>query len=595
MSTSSTRAHPWHLVRPHLGRLGAVLGLQALGSLAGLIPLLAVIELGRLLLQPEPIDLDRVRFVVIAAALGLLARVLLSSASSGIGHLLDSDVQLSLRQALAEQLGRVPIGWLNRRRTGELATVVGDDVSSVHPVIAHTPGALVSAFLVPLASILYLVGVDWVLTLITLAPVALALALVPLMATPERLREQEEFDAGTERITSSAVEFVQGIAEVKTFGDDERVHHAFRSNVESFTRTYSRMVRGLAAPTAGMMLLLSPPVMLLVVLVGGTTRVTAEAMPRADVLPFLLLGIGLSAPVSAMLGHSLEEAQGSWRALGRINDVLEQPPLREPSAPIASIGHRVELRDVRFRYGAGTEILRGIDLVLEPGTVTALVGPSGSGKSTIAQLLPRFFDPTDGAVLIGGVDLREIGSRALAESVSFVMQDVLMLHATVAENIALAAPGASAEQVRHAARRAHIHQRILELPRGYDTVIGDRTGLSGGEMQRLSLARALLSEAPVLVLDEATAFADPLTEQAITRAVAELRGERTILLIAHRPESTVVSDVVVMLEHGRIVERGRPTDLLARNGPLTSFWHTGSVALLESRPQPAAVDGERLS
>lgn len=219
-------------------------------------------------------------------------------------------------------------------------------------------------------------------------------------------------------------------------------------------------------------------------------------------------------------------------------------------------------------------MLRGIDLVLEPGTVTAIVGPSGSGKSTLVQLLPRFFDPTHGSVVLGGVDLREIGSRELYRMVSFVFQDVRLLRASVADNIALAVPHADRDDVMRAARLAGIHDRILELPRGYETVIGEEAGLSGGEAQRISLARALLADAPVLVLDEATSFADPHTEQAVRRTLATLKGDRTILVIAHRLETVADADTVVVLENGSIVERGRPAELLAQNGTFAAFWRS---------------------
>ncbi|MCP9966525.1 ATP-binding cassette domain-containing protein [Actinomadura madurae] len=226
-------------------------------------------------------------------------------------------------------------------------------------------------------------------------------------------------------------------------------------------------------------------------------------------------------------------------------------------------------------------MLRGIDLVLEPGTVTALVGPSGSGKSTLVQLLPRFFDPTCGSVVLGGADLREIAGRDLYRTVSFVFQDVRLLRATVADNIALAVPHAGLDAVARAARLAGVHDRILELPRGYDTVIGEEAGLSGGEAQRISIARALLADTPVLVLDEATAFADPQTERALRRALASLGDDRTILVIAHRPETVAGADTVVLLEDGVIVERGAPAELLARDGRFAAFWRDRRSAVAD--------------
>ncbi|MEU8892669.1 ABC transporter ATP-binding protein [Streptomyces sp. NPDC048442] len=569
------------LLRPHAGSFAAVVILQVVGALAGLAPLLAVVELGRALLLPGPVDHGHVWTTVTAGTVGLFVRLLFAAASTGIGHVLDGQVQLSFRRQLAARLGRVPIGWFSRRRTGELAKVVGEDVSAVHPFIAHAPGELVSAFVVPLVSLIYLFTIDWRLTLITLIPVALAVALVPLMMTQDRLREQREFDTAMGRISSSVIEFVQGIAVVKAFGGAGRAHRRFLDAADGFVATFNRWVHGMAGPAAGMQLALSPPFVLLVVLIGGAALITGGGLAPADLLPFLLLGLGLTAPVAA-LGHGFDDMQNARRAVGRIRDVLAVRSLPEPVHPAAPQGHRVELRGVRFGYEDDHEVLRGIDLVLEQGTTTAVVGPSGSGKSTLVQLLPRFFDPTRGSVTVGGVDLRDLGSRELYRTVSFVFQDVRLLRTSIAENIALAVPHADLDDVVRAARQANIHDRILELPRGYESVVGEDAGLSGGEAQRISLARALLAHTPVLVLDEATSFADPQTEQAVRRSLAALSDDRTVLVIAHRLETVADADTVVMLENGTVVERGRPAELLARGGKFAAFWQSHRSAAADA-------------
>ncbi|MBF6134686.1 ABC transporter ATP-binding protein [Nocardia otitidiscaviarum] len=580
------------LSAPHLARrygpgFAAVVTLQIIGAIAGLAPLLAVVELGRMLLSPNPLDHGDVRFAVIAGAVGLFVRLLCTTASAGIGHLLDGRIQLWLRRRLAAHLGTVPIGWISRRRTGELATVVGPDVSAVHPLLAHAPGELVNAFVVPLVALAYLVTVDWRLTLISLIPVVLAVAVVPLMLTPTRQREQQDRDAAMARIAAAAVEFVQGIAVVKAFGGGQRAHHAFRTATAEFADVFRRWVLGLSGPAAAVSVALSPPFVLLVILVGGAALITGGSLAPADLLPFLLLGLGLTAPVAA-LGHGFDDLVEARAAFGRIRNVLAVPPLSTPAHPKRPRGHRVELRGVRFGYDDDHEVLRGIDLTLEPGTVTAVVGPSGSGKSTLAQLLPRFFDPTHGRIRLGGVDLRDIDSRDLHASISFVFQDVRLLRASIAENIALAVPHADRDAVVRVARLANIHDRILELPRDYDAVVGVDVQLSGGEAQRISIARALLADAPVLVLDEATAFADPRTEHAVRDALAALAGDRTVLVIAHRLETIADADAVVVLADGQIVESGRPADLLARGGRFATLWHAHRSAHIDGDITPGA-------
>ncbi|MEW2173243.1 ABC transporter ATP-binding protein [Streptomyces sp. NPDC007027] len=580
------------LLRPHRLGLTAVLLLQIVSALGGLAPLFAVVELGRALLLPGPVDKSHVWTVVTVGAIGLLVRVLFGALSSGIGHLIDGELQLSVRRLLAEHLGRVPLGWYTRRSSGGLGQVVQNDVAALHPLTAHTPGEITSALVVPLVSLVYLSVIDWRLTLIALVPVVLGLVLNLMLMSDSRRRDQLALDAAMGRIAGSAVEFVEGISVVKAFGGAGRAHRAFIKAADDFADYFLGWVSGVAALGALASLALSPTFVLVVILTGGTALITADAMPPADLLPFLLLGLGLTAPIAA-LGHGLDDVQAAQRAAGRIQELLRVAPLPEPATPVTPSGHRVELRDVSFSYEPGHEVLRGIDLVLEPGTVTALVGPSGSGKSTLAQLLPRFFDPTGGSVLLGGVDLRDIGSQNLYHLVSFVLQDVRLLRASVAENIALAVPHAGRDDIVRAAGLARIHDRILELPRGYDSVIGEEVGLSGGEAQRISIARALLSDTPVLVLDEATAFADPSTEYDVRRALDTLRENRPQLVIAHRLETVAEADKVVVLEDGVVVEQGAPAELLAQDGRFAAMWEAQRTCPDSAPPtREAAVEGE---
>lgn len=558
---------------PYRIRLSAVLLLKTISALGGLAPLIAVVELGRALLSPEPVEESHVWTVVAVGAGGLLVRVLFESLSSGLGHLFDGELQLSLRRLLGERLGRVPLGWYARRDSGELGQVVQKDVAALHPLTARTPGEITSAVVVPLMSLVYLFAVNVWLTLIALIPVLLGLALNLKLMSDTRRRDRLALDEAMGRIARSAVEFVQGISVMKTFGASGRAHRAFTKAADDFADYFTGWVLGVAGLGALASLVLSPLFVLVLLLTGGTALITSGTAPASDLLPFLLLALALTAPVAALC-HGFDDVRAARTAAGRIRALLEAPPLPEPARPLPPRGSQVELRDVHFSYEPGHEVLRGISLKLPPGTVTALVGPSGSGKSTLAQLVPRFCDPTHGSVLLGGVDLRDIATRDLYRRVSFVFQDVRLLRASVAENIALAVPHAGRDDIVRAARRARIHDRILQLPRGYDSVIGEDVTFSEGEAQRVSIARALLIEAPVVVLDEATAFADPRREHEVRRALDTLRENRTQLVIAHRLETIAEADTVVVLDDGAVSEIGTPAELLAADGQFAAIWQS---------------------
>lgn len=577
------------LLAPIRGRLALSAALQALAAVLTVVPFAAVAELGRtLLVGGHPNHGHAVAAVVVAAA-ALVVRVLLLVASNTISHVAENEFQLDVRRKLVDRLGRLPLGWFGDTSSGAVKKAVQDDVNQMHHLIAHSLLELVSAIVIPLATLGYLAWVDWRMTLVLLVPLVLGVGLYARTGNAF-VRNLAAMDSATERINSSAVEFVRGIAVVKTFGQTKRAHQAFTKAADDFADFFLSWVARLIGPRATSELVLSPVTMLVVILVAGTGFVQAGWLRPVDLLPFLLLGVGLTAPI-ATITFAEQEVRMAQAAAERVTGLLGTPALPEPDSPRTPADSDIVLDAVEFSYDGETPVLRGIDLELRPRTVTALVGPSGAGKSTIAALLPRFWDVGSGAVRLGGVDVREISTADLYHGLSFVFQDVALLRGSVRDNIRLARPQADDSEVEAAARAAQIHDRILALPNGYDSIVGQDARFSGGEAQRVSIARALLADTPVIVLDEATVFADPDSEAAIQDALTALTAHRTVVIIAHRLATVADAHQIAVVVDGRIAEAGAHDTLLDHAGVYARLWQAYQSST-DLRPSARRADTE---
>ncbi|HMR49143.1 MAG TPA: ABC transporter ATP-binding protein [Arachnia sp.] len=558
---------------PVKGSLAGIIALSVAGAVSGIVPFLAIVELARTLLPAidgRPIDAGRVWAIVVVAVIALFVSVGTAFAAGAVGHFADGRLQHSLRQRIIRHLQRLPLGWFDQRSSGSVRKLVENDVVALHQLVAHSIQDVLIAVTVPVVSLIYLFLVDWRMALATLVPLFLAMLVYPLMMRGAG-EKYVQYDAATQALSGATVEFVQGIAVVKRFGQVGRSHRRYRDATREYVKFVGEWTRETAVLFTIVELLVSPVVVLAWLLVAAVWLVTNAGASPIDVLPGLLLGLGLTAPLMK-LGASGQFLRNATKAHRSLAAFFALPPVPAATQPATPDGREVEVIDASFGYDGAHRVLHEIAASCAPGTVTALVGASGSGKSTLAKLVARFYDVDAGRVEIGGADVRQVPQRELYRQVGFVFQDVQLLRASLRDNIRLTRPQATDAEVEAAARAAQIHDRILRIDNGYDAVIGEDANLSGGEAQRVTIARALLADAPILVLDEATAFADPDSEAAIQRALSTLAAQRTVLVIAHRLHTIVGVDQILVLDGGRIAERGTHAELLAAGGRFARMW-----------------------
>jgi ATP-binding cassette subfamily B protein IrtA len=502
----------------------------------------------------------------------LLVRTLASGTALTITHFADIDLQRSLRIRVVDTLGRLPLGWFNSTSSGEIRKVVQNDVGELHYLVAHSAVENAGALATPVFGLAYCFYLDWRLGLLAFATLPVYVAVYMWLGRDARV-QMERMNRGVERISATIVEFIAGVSVVKTFGEAGKAHKRFADAADEFNDSFANWMGPLVRVKAASSIFIETPVLLLANLAGGYWFVRSGWVAPIEVLGSTLVAVTIPAAVLTV-GYSTHIRKQAQAAAGRLQRLLDAPRLPAVKNPQVPQGNSVDFDAVSFSYDGQRNVLHDITLRLAPGTMTALVGPSGSGKSTLATLVPRFHDVASGAVRVGGVDVREIDPAVLYRHVGFVLQDVQLLGISVADNIRLGRADASDDDVIAAAKAAYIHDRIIALPNGYGSVVGDDAHFSGGEAQRVSIARALLADTPILVLDEATAFADPDSEAQIQAALSRLIAGRTVLVIAHRLGSITGADNIVVLSDGRIVEEGRHDDLLDRGGQYAHMWQS---------------------
>ncbi|OBG11708.1 ABC transporter [Mycolicibacterium celeriflavum] len=560
------------LLAPTRARSSRATRYQLLASAATIVPFIGIVEIGRELLAAGPPDPTRVWIVVAVVIVALLVRTLAGGAALTITHFADVDLQRSLRLRIVDKLGKLPLGWFGTRSSGEVRKAVQNDVGELHFLVAHSAVENTGALATPLFGLIYCFYLDWRLGLLAMATVPFYIGVYVALGRDSRV-QMERLDRGVERISATIVEFIAGVSVVKTFGEAGKAHKRFADAADEFNDSFAGSVGPLVRVKAVSSIFIDTPVLLLANLVGGYWFVRSGWVTPIEVLGSTLVAVTIPAAVLTV-GYSTHIRRQAAAAAGRLKRLLDTPALPVARDPQVPRDNSIRFEDVQFSYDGRNTVLHDISLTLPAGTITALVGPSGSGKSTLATLVPRFHDVTAGTVRVGGVDVRDIAAGELYRHVGFVLQDVQLLGISVADNIRLGRADASDEEVVAAAQAARIHDRILQLPNGYDSVVDEDAHFSGGEAQRVSIARALLADTPILVLDEATAFADPDSEAQIQEALSRLIVGRTVLVIAHRLGSIVSADNIVVLDRGRIVEQGRHDDLLAADAQYARMWQS---------------------
>ncbi|OBJ01509.1 iron ABC transporter permease [Mycobacterium alsense] len=560
--------------------------LQAVITLLQLAPFVLLVELARLLVSGA--GASRL-WAVGVAAVGLLGTgTVLGAALTLWLHVVDARFANQLRTRLLTKLSRLPLGWFTARGSGSVKQLVQDDTLSLHYLVTHAIPDAVAAVVAPVAVLAYLFVVDWRVALVLFGPVLVYLVLTSSLTVQSgpRIPQSQRW---AERMNGEAGAYLEGQPVIRVFGG--AAASSFRRRLDEYVGFLVAWQRPLAGKKTLMDLATRPSTFLWLIAVTGTLLVVAGRMEPVNLLPFLLLGTTFGARLLG-IAYGLGGIRAGMLAARRLQNTLDEPELavQQRQAIHGDSPATVVFDHVTFGYRPGVPVIRDVSLTLRPGTVTALVGPSGSGKSTLAALLARFHDIERGAIRVGGQDIRSLTADELYARVGFVLQETQLVHGTVAQNIALAVPDATAARIEAAAREAQIHDRIMRLPRGYDTMLGAGSGLSGGERQRLTIARAILADTPVLILDEATAFADPESEYLVQQALNRLTRERTVLVIAHRLHTVTGADQIVVLDQGRIAERGSHDALLAADGRYRRLWDTGQG---DARPAVAVREGAR--
>lgn len=549
--------------------------LSALSALVALIPFWYIWCMIRdvIAVAPEFSQAENLTHDGWMAVLFALISMLIYTAALMCSHIAAFRVASNLRSTCVHHIAKLPLGFAENFGSGKLRKIINESSAATETFLAHQLPDKAGAIATPIGLLVLLFTFDWRLGIASLIPVALGFLIMMSMTGQKMQQKMKEYQDALDSMSNEAVEYVRGIPVVKTFGQTVFSFKRFKSSIDNYGKWVIAYTKDLRLP---MMFYTTAINGVFAFLIAAGLFFTGDGVTDEFLLN-LLFYIIITPVISLTLTKIMFMSENEMivaDALARIDSILDLKPLPEKTSCDKPKNYSVELSHVKFGHDEKKEVIHDVSLKIEQGQTVAFVGPSGGGKSTLASLISRFFDPQGGKITIGGVDIKDIPKKELMDMVSFVFQNSHLIKASILDNVKMGKPNASLEEVMNALRAAQCMDIIEKFPKGVDTVIGTKgTYLSGGEQQRIAIARAMLKNTPIIILDEASAFADPDNEIQVQKAFSQLAKDKTVIMIAHRLSTIANADMIYVLQDGKIAEAGKKEQLEQRHGLFEKMWN----------------------
>jgi len=539
--------------------------LAAVSAVMSLIPYYELWRIIKIAVEGQDPDLIKGHaWIAVGVTVGALLVYILALLCT---HIAAFRVQANMRSSLMRRIITLPLGVFDEDGTGKIRRIVNDSTAATETYIAHNLADKTVAAITPVGLVVLVMAFNWKIGLICVIPAIIGFCCMMKMMGKNMQEKMKEYQNALEVMSSEATEYVRGVPVVKTFGQTVHSFARFKSSIDGFGKWSTDYTLMLRMPMIAFMTCINAIFLALVI---AAFLITGDGVSSGDILNvmYYIIVTPLITVSLTKVAYSGEAEMTLIDALKRVDQILEIEPLPDNKSDLSPKDSSVQLEHVSYRYKDATrDAVSDVTLSIRPGEHVALVGPSGSGKTTLAELLVRFFDVSEGKIDIGGVDIKNMSSSELMKQVSFVFQDSRLIKTSILENVRMGRPSASEEEVLAALEKAQCMDIIDKLPNGIHTILGEKgTYLSGGEQQRITIARAVLKDAPILILDEATAFADPDNETKVQAAFSEMAKEKTVIMIAHRLSTVADADRIFVLSDGKLEEQGSHADLMRQNG-----------------------------